>query len=102
MSFPKTQSEWQAALDSLPSTPDKIPAFFFGHGSPMLIAGKATSKAMPSSMGPEGDLARFLRDFGPALREKYNPKGIVVFSAHWDTIGIRHGDHSSLPSSARN
>ena len=67
----------------------------------MLIAGKATSKVMPSTMGPEGDLARFLRDFGPALRAKYNPKGIVVFSAHWDTTGIRHGDRSSLPSLAR-
>ncbi|KAG0705219.1 Extradiol ring-cleavage dioxygenase class III enzyme subunit B [Suillus ampliporus] len=86
MSFPKTQSEWRAALDSLPPTPEKIPAFFFGHGSPMLVAERAKN----SAMGPEGDLAKFLRDFGPTLRAKYKPKGIVVFSAHWETLGVRH------------
>ncbi|KAG0705220.1 Extradiol ring-cleavage dioxygenase class III enzyme subunit B [Suillus ampliporus] len=101
MSFPKTQSEWRTALDSLPSTPEKIPTFFFGHGSPMLIsAGQVTNSVMPNAMGPEGNLAKFLRDFGPALRAKYKPKGIVVFSAHWETIGVRHvtdyGDRNPL------
>lgn len=91
MSFPKTQSEWRTALDALPSTPEKIPAFFFGHGSPMLIARQVTNSPMTSTMGPGGDLASFLRDLGPALRAKYKPKGIVVFSAHWETIGVRHG-----------
>lgn len=33
---------------------------------------------------PTGPLARFLSLFGPALLEKYKPKGIVVFSAHWE------------------
>ncbi|KAG2747454.1 Extradiol ring-cleavage dioxygenase, class III enzyme, subunit B [Suillus brevipes Sb2] len=96
MSFPKSQSEWRTALDALPSTPEKIPAFFFGHGSPMLIARQVTN----SPMGPEGDLAKFLRDFGPVLKAKYKPKGIVVFSAHWETIGVRHvtdyGDRNPL------
>ncbi|KIK45906.1 hypothetical protein CY34DRAFT_22309 [Suillus luteus UH-Slu-Lm8-n1] len=96
MSFPKTQSQWRTALDALPSTPEKIPAFFFGHGSPMLIA----KQVMNSPMGPESDLAKFLRDFGPVLRAKYKPKGIVVFSAHWETIGVRHvtdyGDRNPL------
>lgn len=101
MSFPKTQSEWRTALDALPSTPEKIPAFFFGHGSPMLIARQqVTNSHMPSAMGPEGDLAKFLCDFGLALRAKYKPKGIVVFSAHWETIGVRHvtdyGDNNPL------
>ncbi|KAG2146964.1 Extradiol ring-cleavage dioxygenase class III enzyme subunit B [Suillus bovinus] len=100
MSFPKTQSEWRTALDALPSTPKKIPAFFFGHGSPMLIARQVTNSFMSSTMGPEGDLANFLRDFGPALRAKYKPNGIVVFSAHWETIGERHvtdyGDRNPL------
>ncbi|KAG1754207.1 Extradiol aromatic ring-opening dioxygenase [Suillus lakei] len=100
MSFPKTQSEWRTALDALPSTPEKIPAFFFGHGSPMLIARQVTNSPMPSATGPEGDLAKFLRDFGPALRAKYKPKGIVVFSAHWETTGVRHvtdyGDRNPL------
>ncbi|KAG2349342.1 Extradiol ring-cleavage dioxygenase, class III enzyme, subunit B [Suillus weaverae] len=100
MSFPKTQSEWRTALDALPSTPDKIPAFFFGHGSPMLIARHVTNSPMLNTIGPEGDLAKFLRDFGPALRAKYKPKGIVVFSAHWETIGVRHvtdyGDRNPL------
>lgn len=41
--------------------------------------------------GKEGPLAQFLEDFGPALLEKYNPKGIVVFSAHWETRGERLG-----------
>ncbi|KAG2061417.1 Extradiol ring-cleavage dioxygenase class III enzyme subunit B [Suillus hirtellus] len=100
MSFPKTQSEWRTALDALPSTPEKIPAFFFGHGSPMLIARQVTNSPMTSTMGPGGDLANFLRDLGPVLRAKYKPKGIVVFSAHWETIGVRHvtdyGDRNPL------
>jgi len=49
-------------------------------------------------MGPEGTLAMFLRDFGPALRDKYKPKGIVVFSAHWETTRVRHGKDSSVRS----
>jgi len=39
--------------------------------------------------GPKGPLAKFLKDFGPTLLEKYKPKGIVVFSAHWETDGER-------------
>ena len=41
--------------------------------------------------GPQGPLANFLRDFGPALLEKYNPKAVVVFSAHWETSKERLG-----------
>ena len=77
---PRTQSEWRQTLDSLPSTPDNIPAFFFAHGSPILV-----------SSGRKGPLATFLADFGPALLQKYQPKGIVVFSAHWETLGERLG-----------
>ena len=40
-----------------------------------------------ASAGPKGPLANFLRDFGPALIEKYKPKAVVVFSAHWETSG---------------
>ncbi|RXW24899.1 hypothetical protein EST38_g956 [Candolleomyces aberdarensis] len=40
-------------------------------------------------MGPSGPLAQFLAEFGPALLEKYKPKGIVVFSAHWETTEER-------------
>lgn len=76
--LPKTRSEWRKALDELPPTPDNIPAFFFGHGSPMLV-------------GSNGPLAQFLEDFGPKLLEKYKPKGIVVFSAHWEEMGQRLG-----------
>jgi hypothetical protein len=39
--------------------------------------------------GPEGRQVQFLRDFGPALIEKYRPKAILVFSAHWETDGER-------------
>ncbi|EIW85280.1 Extradiol ring-cleavage dioxygenase class III enzyme subunit B [Coniophora puteana RWD-64-598 SS2] len=87
---PKIPEQWRAALDALPSNPPKIPAFFFAHGSPMLVFPE--SGGLPPSfneMGPRGSLANFLRDFGPALLEKYKPKGIVIFSAHWETEGER-------------
>ena len=92
--LPKTQPEWRTALDALPSTPDNIPAFFFGHGSPMLAFPEADvplGDPVMEHMGPKGPLATFLRDFGPALLKKYQPKGIVVFSAHWETAGERVG-----------
>ena len=41
--------------------------------------------------GANGPLAQFLDDFGPVLLEKYKPRGIVVFSAHWETTGERLG-----------
>lgn len=44
------------------------------------------------AMGPKGPLAAFLGDFGPALLKKYHPKGIIVFSAHWETAGERLGE----------
>lgn len=76
---PKTGEEWLKAFDDLPSSA-KIPAFFFAHASPMLeldIPGVSMSKS--------GALRPFLEDFGKFLVKKYNPKAIVVFSAHWDT-----------------
>ena len=78
------------ALDALPATPAKIPAFFFSHGSPMLAidAGRATAHH-----GPSGPLFRFLSHFGPTLLNKYQPKGILVFSAHWETTSERLGLH---------
>lgn len=55
---------------------------------------------MMAYQGPNGVLASFLKDFGPALLKKYNPKGIVVFSAHWETSGERqvtdYGDNQPL------
>ena len=89
--LPRTQAEWRKALEELPSTPEKIPAFFFSHGSPVLAFSPGDmSGGMASlmrSQGPGGSLASFLKDFGSALLAKYRPKGIVVFSAHWDTSG---------------
>lgn len=49
-----------------------------------------------SSSGPKGPLAEFLRDFGPALLEKYQPRAVVVFSAHWETSVERQGESISL------
>lgn len=95
-SIPKTQDQWRQALADLPSTPDNIPAFFFGHGSPMLAMPSNASSGFGRILkhaGSNGPLANFLRDFGPALLEKYKPKGIVVFSAHWDTYGSRLGQY---------
>lgn len=101
--LPKTQAEWRQALDALPSTPDKIPSFFFAHGSPMLASRDGMMpKEIMDSMGPRGSLAKFLGDFGPHLIKKYNPKGIVVFSAHWETSGERLGlCHLIRPSGQR-
>jgi aromatic ring-opening dioxygenase catalytic subunit (LigB family) len=39
------------------------------------------------SQSGKGALGRFLSMFGPTLLEKYKPKGIVVFSAHWEEAG---------------
>ncbi|KAI9064279.1 Extradiol ring-cleavage dioxygenase class III enzyme subunit B [Trametes sanguinea] len=101
--LPKTQAEWRKALDDLPSTTEKIPAFFFGHGSPMLAFPEREVERMGDVMksnGPKGALASFLKDFGPTLLSKYKPKGIVVFSAHWETLGERlvtdYGDENPL------
>lgn len=106
--LPLTREQWTRALDALPATPDRIPAFFFGHGSPALAwpeADLANAKSGPMGPylahgGPRGPLAAFLRDFGPALLAKYNPKAILVFSAHWDTAGETlvsdYGDENPL------
>ncbi|KAF9001934.1 Extradiol ring-cleavage dioxygenase class III enzyme subunit B [Cyathus striatus] len=100
-----SESQWRKALDDLPSTPNKIPAFFFAHGSPFLAFPEEETKSgaygpMGAHMGPTGPLGRFLKIFGPALVEKYQPKGIVVFSAHWETTGERlvtdYGDENPL------
>lgn len=91
-----TQTEWRKALEALPSTPNKIPAFFFAHGTPFLAFPEAEISSgaygpMGAYHGPNGPLGTFLKDFGPALLKKYEPKGIVVFSAHWETSGVRQG-----------
>ncbi|KAF9505748.1 hypothetical protein BS47DRAFT_1378251 [Hydnum rufescens UP504] len=86
---------WRNAIADLPVTPGHIPAFFLAHGSPLL--GWPEDTPIPSGlsrgvwdwMGRDGPLGQFLDDFGPALVEKYNPKGIVVFSAHWETDNER-------------
>jgi aromatic ring-opening dioxygenase catalytic subunit (LigB family) len=49
------------------------------------------SDELLDSMGPKSKLASFLSDLGPTLVRKYKPKGIVVFSAHWETDGQRFG-----------
>jgi hypothetical protein len=96
-SLPRTQADWRVALAALPAAPAAgIPAFYFGHGSPMLAAtgDMANHPRFGDAMrdnGPDGVHAKFLRDFGPALLEKYKPRGIVVFSAHWDTKGEQLG-----------
>ncbi|KAJ7702380.1 Extradiol ring-cleavage dioxygenase, class III enzyme, subunit B [Mycena rosella] len=102
------QKTWRKNLEDLPATPEKIPAFFFGHGSPMLefpasndggVAGLG-SQFLHRWAGSAGPLAKFLKDFGPALLKKYQPKGIVVFSAHWETTTERlvtdYGDENPL------
>ncbi|KAF7307724.1 LigB domain-containing protein [Mycena kentingensis (nom. inval.)] len=104
--IPTLQNNWRAALDTLPSTPDNIPSFFFGHGSPMLVSPPSFDRSSRFGSevvqwgGPQGALATFLRDFGPAILVKYRPKAIVVFSAHWETADTRmvtdYGDENPL------
>ncbi|KAF8184944.1 Extradiol ring-cleavage dioxygenase, class III enzyme, subunit B [Mycena galopus ATCC 62051] len=96
------QERWRKNLDELPATKENIPVFFFGHGSPVLefpVDSEGTSR-IPKWAGREGPLHAFLTDFGPALLKKYQPKGIVVFSAHWETNTERlvtdYGDENPL------
>jgi aromatic ring-opening dioxygenase catalytic subunit (LigB family) len=97
--LPLTRSAWEARLATLPGSPNQIPAFFFAHGSPFLAVSSTTSdaarnphmRAMLDLTGLESPFANFLRDFGPALLAKYQPKGILVFSAHWETEGEQLG-----------
>ena len=42
--------------------------------------------------GPKGPHAAFLKDFGKFILEKYNPKALLVFSAHWETRNQIEGD----------
>lgn len=52
---------------------------------PSLSVASSGMAAVADIQGPKGSLARFLKDLGPALLKKYEPKAIVVFSAHWET-----------------
>lgn len=90
-SIPSNQAEWIAAIDSLPSAPEKIPSFFFAHGSPALAYQLSSRGGFEAYQGPNGPLASFLKVFGPALLKKYNPRAVVVFSAHWETSSERLG-----------
>ncbi|TFK25074.1 Extradiol aromatic ring-opening dioxygenase [Coprinopsis marcescibilis] len=86
------EETWKKALQELPATQNDIPAFFFAHGSPILAFSPSAAAGMgdfAAYQGPSGPLAKFLASFGPALLEKYKPKAIVVFSAHWETSGER-------------
>ncbi|KAH9180351.1 Extradiol ring-cleavage dioxygenase class III enzyme subunit B [Lactarius sanguifluus] len=103
--LPLTRSAWQDRLATLPGSPDSIPSFFFGHGSPVLAISNVTDRdpqwrSVIKNGGLESPLANFLRDFGPALLSKYQPKGILVFSAHWETEGEQlvtdYGDENPL------
>jgi aromatic ring-opening dioxygenase catalytic subunit (LigB family) len=86
--FPTTPTAWRAALSELPDpAPGKpLPVFYFAHGSPMLVRGM-NHPTIPQleEFGPDSLHAQFLADFGTTLIDKYRPKGIVVFSAHWET-----------------
>ncbi|KAJ7470332.1 Extradiol ring-cleavage dioxygenase, class III enzyme, subunit B [Mycena latifolia] len=100
------QTRWRKNLEELPANPEKIPAFFFAHGSPRLAFPPSGNSNFTGNSdfvtwgGPTGPLAKFLKDFGPALLKKYQPKGIVVFSAHWETSSERlvtdYGDENPL------
>jgi len=106
MSAPVTRDQWRKTLADLPATPNRIPAIFLAHGQPLLVWPK--NLAPPEGRmgglwewsGRDGPLGQFLDDLGPVLMEKYKPKGIIVFSAHWETDGERlvtdYGDENPL------
>lgn len=83
-----TPTQWKKALDEqLPtrrSMADPIPAFFFAHGHPGIVFRReGSSRRGLQTVG--GPLHQFLKDFGPTLLKKYDPKAIVIFSAHWES-----------------
>ncbi|KAJ9091260.1 hypothetical protein QFC19_009170 [Naganishia cerealis] len=80
-------AEWRERLASLPDLEalgGKIPSFYY----PALLWPQSLPNPRADLMGdisgPDGLLPQFLADFGKTLLEKYKPKGIIVFSAHWD------------------
>jgi aromatic ring-opening dioxygenase catalytic subunit (LigB family) len=107
--LPLTRTAWADRLAALPGSPSHIPAFSFGHGSPFLEFSSNTAptqnplvRATIEHSGSESPFANFLRDFGPALLAKYQPKGILVFSAHWETEGEQLGtSRAAYPPWAR-
>ncbi|SGY62982.1 BQ5605_C007g04762 [Microbotryum silenes-dioicae] len=90
-----TPEEWRKAIAALPAlteTEQRIPAIFLAHGQPMLITppeliSDERKAGLGEVQGPNSALVQFLKDLGPALIEKYNPKAIVVLSAHWESRG---------------
>jgi hypothetical protein len=92
---PKKQDEWLKALNELPASPKNIPAFFFAHSSPIM---ELEVPNMP--MAKNGALPLFLKDFGDVLLKKYQPKAVVVFSAHWHNDGEILGTRRSYFSLA--
>lgn len=68
--------------------------------APLLIWPERLPSRTPQDAigGPKGPHAQFLKDFGKTLLEKYNPKAIVVFSAHWETHGHIEGTSPALLS----
>ncbi|CAH7675388.1 Extradiol ring-cleavage dioxygenase, class III enzyme, subunit B [Phakopsora pachyrhizi] len=81
---------WRKALNGLPSRQEgdgkPIPTFYFAHGHPGTLV-EMRSKPFKMASSSNGELRDFLIDFGPKLIEKYRPKALVVFSAHWETNG---------------
>jgi aromatic ring-opening dioxygenase catalytic subunit (LigB family) len=74
-----------------------VPVFFFAHGSPVLVFSEDAVSSCIATIGklqgPNGPLSRLWPDFGhgPALLRKYEPKGILVYSVHWEPTNERLG-----------
>jgi len=67
------------------ATPSEVEAGRVASVQSLIVSQTARMSLTNDLSGPDSTLARFLKDFGPALLDKYKPKGILVFSAHWET-----------------
>ncbi|KAL2313027.1 4,5-DOPA dioxygenase extradiol-like protein [Schizosaccharomyces pombe] len=80
--------DWMSRMRSVPQPERLIPALYLAHGSPFLMLPQSSDDEVFSNDSKLGGLHyQFLEQLGPFLLEKFKPKGIIVFSAHYESRG---------------